>query len=59
MKTDGPEQVALTVQRVGSLNFPLLNPQNQSRWKNNDVKLTKTPAHPANSAANPANLFFS
>ena len=45
---DGLEQVEPPAQRIGSFNFPPLNPQYQSQGNNNNAK-------PANSAANPAN----
>ena len=55
MSTHGREQIALTVQGVGSLNFSPLNPQNQSQGPKNDTKPTANPANPANPAENSAN----
>ena len=46
-ESNGLEQIMPTAKRFGNLNFPPLNPLNQSRW-------TNSTARPANPAADPA-----
>ena len=47
-ESNGLEQMMTMAKRFGNLNFPPLNPLNQSRW-------TNSTARPANPAADPAN----
>ena len=52
--SDGLEQTAPTAQQIVSLNFPPLNPQNQSRWHdNNNANLQPTACHQRHSARSP------